>query len=440
MTTLVVSIPARHHLSPGQGSATATPNALAAPGAPAEFEHVFSTDGLTVTRIGRAAPALLPRADEVVAVLPAADLSWHRITCPRAAPAKLPAALVGVLEEAVLEDPQQLHFALAPGARGGEIAWVAATDRRWLEGAIAALESAGHRVDRVVPGAWPDDTPRGHFHTRSDTLAPAEPLAGLPQQAPGTAEPSAPADLWLSWAHAEGVVELPLRGSLARALVPEPPPADARFTATPAAAATAERWLGHSVSVLSAPEAALQAARSPWDLRQFGLAPRHRGLAVLREALRSLLGPAWRPVRWGLSALVVVQLVGLNLAAWQQNARLSARRADMSRLLTTAHPQVRSVLDPALQMQRETDLLRVAAGRSGEADLEAALQVVASAWGTHAPAQSLGFESGRLTLGAPGWSAADTEALARSVAPVGWQLRSADGLLTLSRRTEGGSP
>jgi general secretion pathway protein L len=410
MTTLVVSLPVRPRLHPGQGSLQAVSTG------PAEFDYVLSDDGLELggqRRQGRAAPALMPRADELVAVLPVEDLSWHRITCPRAAAAKLGPALAGVLEDAVLDDPQRLHFALEPGARGGEAAWVAATDRQALEAAIATLESAGQRVDRVVPAAWPGEPATGHFH--GDTPA-----------------------LRLTWSHGEGVLDLPLQGGLARVLLPEPLPAAARFSATPAAAAEAERWLGHSVSVQGAAERALDALRSPWNLRQFGLAPRHRGLAVLREALRSVLAPAWRPARWGVVTLVAVQLLGLNLAAWQQSARLAERRAEMTRLLTTTHPQVRAILDPALQMQRETDLLRVAAGRSGEADLEAALQVAASIWGAHGPVQTLQFEAGSLTLSAPGWSEAEITALRQRVAPSGWQVQSAGGVLTLSRAPAGG--
>ena len=410
MTTLVVLLPVRPRLHAGQGS---LPTAASAP---AEFDYVLSGDGLqpgVQPREGRAAPALLPRADELVAVLPAQDLSWHRVTCPRAAAAKLAPALAGVLEDAVLDDPQRLHFALEPGARGGESAWVAATDRSSLAAAIATLESAGQRVDRVVPAAWPVEPAHGHFHGSAGALR-------------------------LTWAHAGGVLDLPLQGGLVRALLPEPLPADVRFSATPAAAGEAERWLGHSLGVQGASDRAIGALRSPWNLRQFGLAPRHRGLAVLREALRSVLGPSWRPARWGVAALVAVQLLGLNLAAWQQSTRLATRRAEMTRLLTATHPQVRAVLDPALQMQRETDLLRVAAGRSGEADLEAALQVAASAWGAHGPVQSLQFEAGSLTLAVPGWSEAEIAALRLRIAPTGWQVQANDGLLTLSRAAAGG--
>lgn len=414
MTTLAVSIPPRPRLRAG----AAVP---ATPVASTEYAYVLSHDGLLVMREGRAAPSLLPKADQVVAVLSSADVSWHRITCPKAAPARMSAALAGVLEEVVLEDSTQLHFALEPEAKGGALAWVAATDRAWLAGVLAHLERAGLRVDRVVPAAWPDEPASGHFAETHESAD--EGVNGL--------------GLALTWSHPDGVASWPLQGGLARALLPQPLPPDARFTATPAVAAPAERWLGASVRVQSPAERALQAARSLWNLRQFGLAPRHRGLSALRELSRHYRSPAWRPLRFGLGALVVVQIVGLNLAAWQQRSTLEAKRAAMTSLLLAAHPQVRAVLDAPVQMQRETDTLRAAAGRPGEADLESALQAAASAWPLGQPVQTLGYEAGVLSLATPNWSDEQVASFRDALAPTGWRVDAVDGRVTLSRQVGG---
>lgn len=415
MTTLAVSIPPRPRQRAGGG-------ALPAARTGGDLGYAFSQDGLTVGRESHAAPALLPKADQVVAVLAATDVSWHRIVCPKAPPSRLAAALAGVLEEALLDDAGQLHFALAPGAKAGERVWVAVTDRAWLAGEIAALERAGLRVDRVAPEAWPDEPASGHFTETHDPGA--DGVGGL--------------GLTLTWSHADGVSSWPLQGGLARALLPTPLPSDARFTATAAVAAPAERWLGANVRVASPGEHALQAARSLWNLRQFGLAPRHRGLSALREALRRFRGPNWRPVRLGLAGLVVAQLIGLNVAAWQQRSALASKRAEMVGLLRSAHPQVRAVLDAPVQMQRETDALRVAAGRPGEADFESALQAAASAWPAQQPVQTLGYENGTLTLATPGWSAEQVQGFRDTLAPTGWQVEAVDDRVTLRRAPTAG--
>ncbi len=415
MTTLAVSIPPR----PRQRAGAVTPPAAGS----GELAYALSNDGLSVHREGRAAPALLPKADQVVAVLAAPDISWHRITCPKAQSTRMAAALAGLLEEAVLDDAGQLHFALAPGAKGGESTWVAATDRAWLAGEIAALEKAGLRIDRVVPGAWPDEPATGHFAETHDDNGSG--VGGL--------------GLSLTWAHIDGVACWPLQGGLARALLPQPLPPDARFTATAAVAAPAERWLGATVRVQSPGAQALNAARSLWNLRQFGLAPRHRGLSALREAWRRFRGSTWRPVRLGLVTLVAVTLIGLNLAAWQQRGTLVAKRSAMTALLQTTHPQVRAIYDAPVQMQRETDVLRAGAGRPGEADFESALQAAASAWPAQQPVQTLGYENGRLTLTVPGWTEPQIAAFREALAPSGWRVEAVDGRVTLSRAAPGSS-
>ncbi|PTT80463.1 general secretion pathway protein GspL, partial [Pelomonas sp. HMWF004] len=77
----------------------------------------------------------------------------------------------------------------------------------------------------------------------------------------------------------------------------------------------------------------------------------------------------WLPVRYGLTALLLVQVIGLNLWAWHQNREINARRQAVTATLTEAFPQVRAVLDAPVQMQKQLDLLRASAGSIGEQDL-----------------------------------------------------------------------
>ena len=79
-------------------------------------------DGLTLLSQGRAPLDLLPAGAEVVLGIPAAALSWHQVTLPqgslRGAP-RLRAVLDGLLEDQLLDEPEALHFAVAPDARTG---------------------------------------------------------------------------------------------------------------------------------------------------------------------------------------------------------------------------------------------------------------------------------------------------------------------------------
>ncbi|MBX9716830.1 MAG: general secretion pathway protein GspL, partial [Burkholderiaceae bacterium] len=361
--------------------------------------------------------AQLPKADSVVAVLSETDIAWHRIPLPKAPAARLRAALSGVLEEAVLDDTDATHFALAPDAKPGQATWVAAIDRRWLTAELERLERQQVFVDRVVPAAWPDDAASGHF-----------------TELAGSAGGGSRQDVALTWSHGDGLVILRLQGSLARALVPHASVPDARWSATPEAAATAERWLGAPVTLVSRSERALQATRTLWNLRQFDLGARHRGTRALNDLLRQWVSPAWRPVRLGLLALACVQVIGLNLWAWHQNSQVASQRRAMVSLLQRSFPQVRAVLDAPLQMQREVEMLRTRAGKPSELDFEPLLQLAAAAWPDNQPqVDRLRFEPGRLTLSTTGWGDAEVAQFRSRLQPAGWKVDAADGSVVVSR-------
>jgi general secretion pathway protein L len=283
---------------------------------------------------------------------------------------------------------------------------------------LRALEKAGVQVDRAVPMSWPEDTPLGHF------------------SAPFGAD--AGAAMRLTWSDGDGVAAIGVQGALARQMLPHWAAQPARWTAHPAMAAPAERWLGSAVMVLSDEQRLLQAVRSLWNLRQFDLAPRHRGALALRDGWRRFRSAPWRPVRWGLVTLALLQVAGLNLWAWHQQRQIDTRRAAMVELLRATHPQVRTVLDAPVQMQRETDALRMAAGRAADGDLEPLLGIAAAAWPDGQPVlQTLRFDNGRLSFAAAGWSEAQIAQFRAQLASSGCELASSNGALTISRTTTG---
>jgi general secretion pathway protein L len=419
MSLLVIQLPARQRVRSNRPGAVEAD----APRAGQEFSYATSPDGLILQSQGRCPAALLPKADSVVAVVSDCDVSWHRITLPKAPSARLRAALTGILEEVVLEDADMTHFAIAPGAVPGEPTWIAALNRSWLRAQLGALEKAGMFVDRVVPAAWPDDPPTGHF-------------AETDEVHDGAAQ-----GVVLTWSHPDGVATLRLHGGLARAVVGSPVPPTARWSASPGAAAAAEQWLGRTVNVMPPAQRLLQAARTLWNLRQFDLARRSRGIRALRDAVRQILSPAWRPVRVGLAALVVAQIVGLNLRAWRQSSVVSAKRQEMVSLVQSAFPQIRSVIDAPIQMRREVESMRARAGKPNAGDLEPMLQAAAAAWPDPMPVARLRYEPGKLSLSAGHWQPAQVEEFRARLRPAGWQIQPGDeGLLSMSRAPEGGLP
>ena len=137
-----------------------------------------------------------------------------------------------------------------------------------------------------------------------------------------------------------------------------------------------------------------------------------------------------------MAGLVGVQLLGLNLHAWQQSQQLKERREAINTTLSSTYPQVRAILDAPVQMRRETELLRANAGRAGDQDLETLLAAAATAWpAERGPVDALSFENGRLLLSANGWSEAQIQQFRSQLRSEGWQLDSSEGRMTLSRAT-----
>jgi general secretion pathway protein L len=422
MSVLVIQLPARDRLG---GRADGMTGAVGTHGVrvPTSWAFALSADGRSVTQTGTAAAALLPKADHVVLALAEGDVSWHRVEIPKAPAARLRSALLGVMEEALLEDDEALHFALAPGAVPGQTGWVAVTHRPWLAGALVALEESGQSIERVVCCGMPSELGRGHF------FVPAEDADAGPS---------------LALSRADGAASLRLSGGLARALLPADVTA-MRFTTTPAAATFAEQWLGSSVALMTEGERALEAtqatAAGALNLRQFDLVARHRGTRALREIGKRFLSSEWRPVRVGLAAVVLLHVIGLNAFAWQQRQAISAKREAMTALLKSAHPGVRAVLDAPVQMQRETERLRAAAGRAGDNDLEALMGAAASAWPDGiGPAQSLRFEAGRLTLTAPGFAEPQLAQFRDRLRGLGFGVELTEGRMIIARRANDALP
>ena len=338
--------------------------------------------------------ALLPataRGGEVVAVVPAALLSWHSVELPkgiRAGSARLQQVLQGLLEDQLLDEPTQLHLALGPAASAGDgRVWVAVCDKSWLRGHLEALEAAERRVSRVVPEFAPD-TGVLRLNVISE--------AGLPQ-------------LIITGGATKGVMRLPLT-TAALALVPKTlGDEEILFFAEPEVAEVAEQLLQRTVDLTTRSQRWLEAARTPWDLAQFDLASSSRLHRVKRltDFFRALLqAPVGRPARWGFVLLLVIQLAGINIWSWQVQNTLQARRAGLSSTLTQTFPQVKLVVDAPLQMERELTLLRQASGAITGRDLEPVLSTLGSVTGADQSLNAIDFVSGEirlkgLQLGAP---------------------------------------
>lgn len=352
--------------------ATLTP----ANGPTAQLAWVRTADGQHSVEHGMCAASLLPADAEVVLMLPVLALSWHRVALPKVAGARLRNALDGLLEDRLLGDPADQHFALEPGGRPGQTLWIAACDKAWLRSWLQALEAAGRPASRILPGLWPNRD--------AEPLHWAHAVAGRG---------------WLSTAGELGVQSLPLEAASAIAAAD----GGGRWQADPAVAEQAEQALNRRFDPVPIHTWLLRCAQSDWNLAQFdfSLSSRARSGQRLRQALREFRGaPAWRPARWGLIALTASLLLGLNAAAWNERRGLAAKRDAMRQTLQQTFPQVTLVLDPPRQMERELQRLQQASGQLSQRDLEAMLSALGQQTQPAQPSRLI-YNTGELRLQGP---------------------------------------
>ena len=411
----------------------------ARPGPATEYSYTLTADGHTALRHATAPAALLPEptrpGGEVVAVVPARALSWQRVQLPPGLPLgagqqtpRLRSVLEGLLEDRVLDDAAQLHFAIEPGAHAGAPVWVAVCDRAWLREHLQALEAAGRRVARVVPEFAPGPTPSG----RPELCA-----LGTPEDA----------CVVLTGQGADnGVAVLPL-SSMAMALAragtvagtgSDDEDATPLVRAEPAVAALAEQTLGQRATLHTASQRALEAARGDWDLAQFELAStgRTRALRKAGSVASALLhAPQWRAARWGAVLLVVAHLVGLNAWAWKERQTLAAKQTTVRTLLTQTFPKVQVVVDAPLQMERELAQLRQAAGSVSPRDLEPLLAAAGTALPAGRQPTTIEYSPGELRLRGVALAPDEEPALSARLQAAGYRAQLDDGSLLL--RAEG---
>jgi general secretion pathway protein L len=326
--------------------------------------------------------ALLPQAGhqtEVVALVPPLALSWHRVKLPAGLGAgrhnaRLQAALQGLLEDQLLQDTAELHLALAPQAANDTSIWVAACNKAWLQAHLHALQEAGLTVQRIVPELSPPNEGQ-QWHALGDET-----------------------HGWLWGCDAvHGVSGWPVAD--ARQL-PSSWWTDTPLKTEPGLAHWAQAHSPHPVQLVDSAAHWVDAARSPWNLAQFELQSdaRTRRLQGLRRLSDMLWrSPPWRPARWGLTALLLVQLAGMQTWAWMTRQQWQAEQDHWTHILQQSFPKVTVVVDAPLQMAREVARLRQGSGELTAQDLESQLQALGKALpqGVASPT-SLNFQDGQL--------------------------------------------
>jgi general secretion pathway protein L len=364
------------------------------------LEYVLSTDGLSVATHDTVSLGLLPKSqDEVVVVVPAPLLSWHRVSLPpgsmprgisgERATVRLRAILEGLLEDDLLDEPERMHLALQPQANADANVWVAACDRTWLSAALNALVDAGLQVGRVVPEFTPE------------SLVDAVVIGGDPDH-PWVAGMLRSTNPGGDAAQAGLLVCALNAGTLDRVMPVADSAADAPqplLLAEPAVAAMAEQLCKRPVVLQQRSERLLLASQSPWNMAQFELANMARSRrwsGVMVSAKSFLHAPQWRAARWALVLAVMVNLIGLNVFALREQSSLADKRLAVRSVLTETFPRIPVVVDAPLQMAREVAALRRNSGKASASDLESLLAALSGAAPSTYTLTGIDFEASQL--------------------------------------------
>ena len=344
-----------------------------------EFSYVLAGEGPMPLGHGVAPLALLPRSDDLVLVVPARVLSWHEIKLPPLSASRMRPALEGALEDRLLDEPASLAFATGPhrGAQGATV--VAVCDKAWLHAALQFFELAQRPATRVVPEFEPATEP----DRRRLVVT-------------GIAE-----DAWITHVDSSGALCVPLTAVSALPGYGTPEFDALPLLAEPAVDALAEQVLARPASIQEVELGLLASSRSSWELAQFDLALSSGGRMARRWASgwrQFAHMPAWRMTRWGLTGLLLANLVGLNAWAWHQTNVLQTKRQQVKAVLSQTFPRVRTIVDAPVQMEREVALLRQASGALSGRDMEVMLGAIGGALPDGQALTSIEFSSGEAVV------------------------------------------
>ncbi|AHE27584.1 type II secretion system protein L [Burkholderia pseudomallei] len=402
-------------------------------------------------RAGRAALALLPQAATTVLIVAARDLLMLEQALPPLKGPRLKQALPNIIEDQLIQDPQGCHIAVDPAALDGGRRVLAVIDRAWFKFIVDAFTAAGHRHLRAVPvtRCLPPAT-RRDAAAAAETEAVADVALDRPAEhaaaadAPGSghagATANAPAPAESIVAVALGLAATERAPSLAEepaALLPQAPSAP-RVELALARGALGEGFAAPVSSAVATLEAL--ANGTPLELYELGEPGAEPQLASVRplDDKRLLPGAAiwpfdalvrraldsrfdlcqfefefapWRfdratfmrlrlPLALAATTLAIA-VIGANAHWWKLSRERDALAAQITETLLSTFPKTTTVLDPAAQMTRQLDRLRIAAGELSPNDFLSLASGLARSLGPLPPngIASLDYHDRRLDVG-----------------------------------------
>ncbi|MFL9864914.1 type II secretion system protein GspL [Paraburkholderia fungorum] len=471
MSTVIVLLPARDVFATRDWDTYAFPFALVPRNGYREIETGFAT------------LKTLPGATSTILIVAARDTLMLAAVLPPVQGVRLRRMLPNVVEEHLMQDAQQCHFAIAPAARGEAIRCIAVVDREWFGLVLDRFAEAGHRRVRAVPLAQclpvqqvGDGTALIDAVSEPEDELSAEPVADAePNAIPATetvrdnAQDEALKRITaLIVPVAQGIPVAAGDIALPYAAAPETETEDKRFELAWRRGAlgfgfsvgatqldTTLKHLSHdakltvyqlqydnapvtpdadasTLKTLSWQTLARSAIACRFDLCQFEFGSSGRGGAAARIR-------RWRMPLAIVAASVVVALATVNVQWLRLRHQRDALTETMAQLAQEALPPTTVMLDPHAQMASQLARMRAAAGELRADDFLTLSAGVAHALGPIPAASmvSLNYSGGALEVSFKTGTDVDRDAFVRRLAAQGIAAHLEEGKWTLKPSPSG---
>ncbi len=339
---------------------------------------------------GEDPPALMPGGARIELIAPASRVLLVQVRLPRHNRQRLRQILPFAIEDRITVEPERVHAALGPQLADGTHA-VAIVDRDWLTEWLAAFARAGR-----TPASVQAET----------VLAPFEPPAWT-----------------IVWRGSEGFLRTGVAAGMALDAAPDAPPMLLRLALDEARAGgnvperiviLAEAFDQPDLDAWSVRLGVPCSGAQPWDWTRAGESP--------FELLQGDFAPSdgtsemvarFRPALALLAMIVVLQVIATGTHWALLSYEKAKLQSEMRTLFRAAFPAAQAIVDPPLQMRRQLEALRRAAGVMQRDDFLPLLARAAPSLGAAAGGHITGltYERDKLLVDLELASRAEAEAL-----------------------------
>ncbi|NOU01908.1 MAG: general secretion pathway protein GspL [Gallionella sp.] len=305
--------------------------------------------------------ATIAKAQRLVVMLAACDVTLVQVGIPPLSPAKLKAALPNLIEDQVLDNPVE-SVTVAGGVTNGLLT-AAVVQRAWLESIHKALIALGAQNFSLVPAQ----------------------LCLPPQAGQAVAVAHQDGD------HVNLTLRLSEQAGMGVALMTQQPDEviqslNAVVANTPIMLYVTQKNIQPYQTALnnSGLTARIHLAADAWPL---WIAGSHGNKLNLLAGLNSeaSIKVDWQPWRWALILAVTILLVNifaLNFDWWQMKNEATSLRATMTQIYQARYPKESVIIDPIAQMQQKIAFAKRDSGLASSDDFTMLAANFGEAWNT----------------------------------------------------------